>query len=96
MSAITFSAFVGNILAIFKPVTLLLMSIATAYFIYGVVGVIANSGDEAKLKEGKERMIWGIIALFVMVAMWGLAIVVSSSFGLGDTNIPNTDYANWK
>jgi membrane-bound acyltransferase YfiQ involved in biofilm formation len=95
MTAIAFSAFVGKFLDQFKALPLLLIAIATAYFIYGVAGVILSSGDEAKLKEGKERMVFGIIALFVMVAMWGLAIVLSNTFGL-DNNIPSAEYANWK
>jgi hypothetical protein len=94
MTALAFSDFVDKFLGQFKALPLLLMALATAYFIYGVVGVISNSGDEAKLKEGKERMVWGIIALFVMVAMWGLATMLSSSFGLNQTQVDNIDYVN--
>lgn len=90
-AAFTFSDFVGKLLGQFTMVPTLLIAIAMAYFIYGVAEVILNSGNQEKLGDGKKKMLWGIIALFFMIAMWGLAAVLSNTFKL-DNNIPKTDY----
>ena len=33
-------------------------------------------------------MLWGIVALFVMVSVWGLVNVLKGSFNLDNENIP--------
>jgi len=48
------------------------ITLALLFFIWGLAQFILASGDEEKKKEGKQRMIWGIIALFVIVSVWGI------------------------
>jgi hypothetical protein len=43
---------------------------------------------EEKRKAGKSFMIWGLIALFVMVSIWGLVGVLSNTFGINKTLLP--------
>lgn len=53
----------------------LLMTAAFVVFFYGVVIFIyqrAMGKDGNDLKKGKEFMVWGLIALFVMVSVWGI------------------------
>jgi len=52
-----------------------------------VVQYITAGGDEEKRKAGRNTMLYGIIGLFVMVAVWGLVNVLISTFGL-DTAVP--------
>jgi hypothetical protein len=65
----TFIGWIGTVLAHLVPV---LMGLALVLFIWGIVQFIFASGDEKEIATGKQRMIWGIIALFVIVAVWGL------------------------
>lgn len=65
----------------------LAISIALLVFIWGVLKMIFGLGDtdtdSSKVKEeGKKRMIWGLIALFVLVSVWGLVAIVINTFGL--------------
>ena len=60
----------------------LLITLAVVYFIWGVIKYIAAGGDEEKRKEARSMMIYGIIGLFVIVAMWGLVEVLRSTFGI--------------
>ncbi len=50
----------------------LLMTAAFILFFYGVVmfiyGRVTNKGDLKELEKGKQFMLWGLIALFVMVS----------------------------
>ncbi|MEK7090121.1 MAG: hypothetical protein AAB930_00885 [Patescibacteria group bacterium] len=58
----------------------LLMVLATVIFLWGVITYITASGVEEKIKEGRTYMLWGIIGLFVMVAVWGLVAVLGATF----------------
>ncbi len=70
---------IGDILDIIIPVLVIL---GVVYFVWGVVMYVISSDEEAK-KTGRDRMIYGIIGLVVIVAMWGLVGIVRTTFGLG-------------
>lgn len=61
--------FVGIITQYIIP---LLTAIALLVFIWGLARFILNAGDETKVSEGKQLMFWGIIALTVMISVWGI------------------------
>ncbi|MFH1170097.1 MAG: pilin [Candidatus Vogelbacteria bacterium] len=84
----SFKDFVDKIiLLIFKPVTLLIGGLAVLYFLVGVLKYIQSADNEEKRKEGTMMMTYGIIALFVMVSLWGLVNVLKTTFGLNNTVI---------
>jgi len=70
---------VGNILDTLIPIIVVL---GVVYFVWGVVQYVISSDEEAK-KTGRNRMIYGIIGLVVIMAMWGLVGIVTNTFGLG-------------
>ena len=76
-----------NILIVF------LFLVATVVFLWGVVRYIMAGGDEAKVEEARQMIIWGIIFLAVMVAVWGFVyIVLDFIFDTGGTLIiPGTN-----
>jgi len=73
----------------------LLVSIAIAaallFFIWGLAQYILSSGDPEAKDNGKKRMIQGIIALFVIVSIWGIIAFIGKTTGIdqgGTTNQP--------
>ena len=56
------------------------------YFLYGLTEYILASEEGGKA-EGRNRIVYGIVGLFVMVAVWGLVSVLSSTFGVSGGNI---------
>ena len=68
---------VQNILNIVIPIV---MTLALLYFFLGLAKYIAGTGDEEARKSGREMMVYGIIALFVMSAVWGLVEVLNNTF----------------
>ena len=75
---------IGNILDIIIPI---LVVLGVVYFVWGVVSFVISDDEEAKTK-GRDRMIYGIIGLVVIVAMWGLVGIVTNTFGLnGGANV---------
>ena len=66
-----------------------IFSIAIVAFIWGVVQFfIINSDEEAKREQGKQFMIWGIVALAVMLSVWGLVSILSTTFGVNTSILP--------
>ena len=60
----------------------LLVGIALVAFLWGVAKFILNADDSTKRKEGSQLMIYGIIGLFVMLAVWGLVGILGQTFGV--------------
>jgi hypothetical protein len=78
---------IGNILRMIVPLLILL---GVIYFIWGVVSYVIASDEEAK-KSGRDRIIYGIIGLAVIVSVWGLVGILTSTFKVdntGNINLP--------
>lgn len=67
-----------------------LVLIATVIFLWGVVRYITAGGDEDKVKEGRNLIIYGIIFLAVMIGVWGFVNIVLTFIFTNNTpaNIP--------
>lgn len=66
-----------------------IFSIAVLTFIWGVVKFfIINADEEAKRQEGKQFMLWGVIALAVMISVWGLVNILGKTFNLNTSVLP--------
>ncbi len=67
----------------------LIFAVATVMFVWGVVQFfIINANEEAKRAQGKQFMIWGIVALAVMLSVWGLVGILGSTFGVHTSVLP--------
>lgn len=60
---------VGDIVDLLRPIV---VGLALLYFFWGIATFILNAGDSKLREEGKQRMIWGIVAMFVLIAIWGI------------------------
>src|SRR3989344_2928341 len=61
--------------------------LATAVFLWGIIKYLTAGGDEEKSKEARSMIIWGIIFLAVMVAVWAFVNIVLD-FVFGSKAIP--------
>jgi hypothetical protein len=68
-----------NVLNLAFPVVI---GLAFLFFLWGLANFILNSGNEEKRTEGKRLMTWGVIALFIMVSVWGIVWLLRFEFGL--------------
>ena len=66
----------------------LIFALAVVMFVWGVVQFVINSDEEAKKAKGKQFMIWGIVALTVMLGVWGLVGLLGSTFNIDTTVLP--------
>ena len=81
--------FVDSLKKIVDSLLPLFVTIALLVFFWGLIQYIRNSTDPEKAKDGKSIMIYGIIALFVMVSVWGLVNVLGGTFNLGNNQGPS-------
>lgn len=92
-----FKTLVSTIITnVFRPLVSILLGLALIYFLIGVFKYIQSTGDETKRKEGINMMTYGVIALFVMVSVWGLVAVLQKTFPFDSNPIqpPTTSGVN--
>ncbi len=81
---------IGDVLAIvvgiFNIVVSVIVGFALLMFLWGVAKFIGNADNETARTEGKNLMIWGIVALFVMISVWGLVAVIQETFDITCTD----------
>jgi len=70
---------IGVIVGILTPIA---FALGLLYFFWGLAQFILASGDPEKATEGKNRMIWGVVALFVMSTVFGLIAFIQSELGI--------------
>lgn len=75
---------VGNLI---NQATPIVVALALLYFFWGLATYILNQANKDKQKEGRNVMIQGILALFIMVSVWGIINVVRDTFNLNDNSI---------
>ena len=66
-----------------------LIALGVVYFVWGVISYVIGSDEEAK-KKGRDRIIYGIIGLAVIIGVWGLVRILNNTFGLG--NVQNIQF----
>jgi hypothetical protein len=54
-------------------------AVAVVVFLWGIVKFIAHADDPKTIEEGRRFMIWGMIALFFTVGLWGVVAYVQES-----------------
>ncbi len=66
-----------------NPAVGILMTLALVAFFWGLVKYIYSAGSGKD--EGKMIMVWGVVALFVMVSVWGLVKLISNTIFGGES-----------
>jgi Type IV secretion system pilin len=70
---------IGGLVDIALPIV---VGLALLAFFWGLVKYIFAQGDETAKADGKKIMLWGLVALFVMVSVWGLVKFIGTSLGI--------------
>lgn len=74
-------------------IVILLSSVAFILFLYGLVRFIfdRSNGNDKDLERDKTAMTWGLVALFVLVSVWGIIKMFQGFLGIensGNINLP--------
>ncbi|MES2930321.1 MAG: hypothetical protein V4665_00865 [Patescibacteria group bacterium] len=95
-SVVTFMQSINRV--IINPIIFFLFGCAMAYFLYGVAQYLLSPNNEEVRKKSKSVMIWGIVGLFIMVAVFGIMRLILGTVGedkikiqdSGDYEVNNT------
>jgi len=82
---------IGDLITQATPIVVALALLA---FFWGLVLYIFGAGDAEKRKKGLAVMIWGVIALFVMLSVFGIIRALQSTLEIdtsGSINIPKVN-----
>lgn len=86
----TKGGFEGAVAVIKSAINIILpviISLGVLYFIWGVFQYV-RSNDSAKQEEARSYIIWSIIFITVMVSVWGLVNLITSTFNLDSDSAP--------
>ena len=81
----TVGGWVNTVNTLIGAVTPIVVALALIYFFWSLAMFITESDDKDKRKKAISGMIFGIIALFVMVSIWGIVGVLQGTFGVAGT-----------
>jgi hypothetical protein len=65
----------------------IVIGLGVLIFLWGILRYVIASDDAGKA-QGRTFMLWGIIALFVMVSVWGLVNILRETLGLNPATPP--------
>ena len=93
----TFSGLVYMLISFINPMAAILVSLALLTFFWGIVQYIYSGGSEGH-ENGRQLMAWGIVAIFVLISIWGLARILTTTFfggsaSMGVTGVPSSSLA---
>ncbi|MDP2649000.1 MAG: hypothetical protein Q8P19_03845 [bacterium] len=61
----------------------LFITLAIVVFFWGLIRYLVNAGEQKS--EGLQIMFYGVIAIFVMVSIWGIIRLLQSTFSVTST-----------
>ena len=67
---------------ILNQVIQVLFGISLIFFFWGIAQFILNAGDEKTREAGKQKMLWGVIALFVFISIFGILKYIGDTIGI--------------
>jgi len=73
---------IGKLINAAVPIAI---TLAVLFFIISLLMFLLREGEEKA--KAKTQMIWGIVILFAIVAMWGLVAILGDTFGVSNQNI---------
>ena len=86
----TVSDFLCVLLGLINQAIPVVFAIAVFAFFWGLVVYLFSLGgeaDEKKQKQGRNLMVWGLVAFFVMLSVFGLISIIQQSFQLDKNTV---------
>lgn len=71
---------------ILNPIIILFFTVALLVFFWGIFQFVSKTDDQQARATGKRNMIWGIVGMFIMFAVFGIIRIILNTFGIDDVN----------
>ncbi len=88
VSAQTVTSIFGTFTGVVGDFVKFAVAVALLVFIWGIVrfmtasGVEPEKGKVSDIEQGKKRMLWGVVGLFMIVSIWGVVGLLMQIFGV--------------
>jgi uncharacterized membrane protein YidH (DUF202 family) len=73
---------------IINPILVLLFAAGLVMFMWGLLQFMRNVENAAEHSEGKQHMLWGLIGMFIMVAVQGIIGLVVDTLDIRTSQTP--------
>ena len=73
---------------ILNPLIVFLFALALVMFLYGVFQFTINASNDEDRTTGKQHMIWGVVGMFIMIAVFGIMQVIINTLGINYIDSP--------
>ena len=70
----------SGIIALLIPIA---AALALLYFFWGLARFILAAGDPEARAQGRQIMIWGVVALFIIASVWGIIQFLGEALDVG-------------
>ena len=90
-----FKSFVGYIInSLISPLFGLFFGAAVVFFLWNVMGAVKNSDNAEEREKFRSKAVWGVIAIAVMVSMFGLVNFFTGSLHMSNAPINIDRFGN--
>jgi len=86
-NAYDFGSLVAMFIDMIKTLVPLIVGLTLLYFMWGIFQLVASNSEDSR-KEAIGVITYGIVSLFVMISVWGLVSILTSTFFGGGLVIP--------
>jgi len=87
-ASFTLRSFIDKIVGVINTIIPVLITLAIALFFYhsgiGIFG--GRSGDATSQTKLRETLLWGVGIIFVMLSIWGILNLITTSIDLNNTH----------
>lgn len=64
-----------------NPIIILFFIMATVLFAFGIFEFVKGADDDTARTKGKQHMIWGIVGIFIMTAVFAIIEILKNLVG---------------
>jgi hypothetical protein len=82
----SFTSLSTGLASIVKTLIPVAFGLAVLFFFWGLATYIIGKDQDKEV--AKKRMIWGVIAIFIMSSIWGIVGFISGTLGVGNSTQP--------
>ncbi len=73
---------------IINPILIVIFVSAIIVFVYGLLRFMSKMSSEEERRRGKSSIVWGLLGMFIMVAVFGIIRLILKLLNVTHTNLP--------
>lgn len=79
MNTLTLASLVNMVVSSINSIVLVLSGVALALFFWAGIRYIYSAGDAKAKGYSKDTLVWGLVAMFVLVSIWGILRILQEA-----------------